>query len=160
MLFLLLLKAGVIMLNSSTRGEIPLGGSILMKVTPAGDRDEDCSIVTIRLKNRPISINHDFCRAARIYRIDNSVIIINDNVSLSTLSLYAQNGPKIIHKTSRSFLNFDANSIILRDMSRNNIRFDIIGTIYRNGLNERSFITYRCVRVSKVNIIETKGKCV
>ena len=86
----------VVALNLDSAGNIDQGrGPMRIVAHPAGPRDDDCARLVISARYSKSSKTHSFCRSARVYIEKKRIIVIDDNVNISGISIYGVTSGRI-----------------------------------------------------------------
>ena len=161
MLFLLMqLSAATIQLDA--KGPVSVRNiPIKVAATPAGDRDEDCAFLRLYTNTQSQNLTHQFCRSARLYDMNFGVAIVNDNVSVSTLTLYRIRNGKLIklsymysHSVNPASMSFN-----LSGSSKEVLRFDLEILFEDKVKVGPRKLAYRCLIVNKAGISDATGLC-
>jgi len=159
-----ILQLTAIALAADARGPITTHYSpVEIVATPAGDRDGECASLRLSMTSASRSVVHSFCRSARVYDMKYGVIIINDNVNISDLTVYYARKGKIVKAGYRINAagqgKLDASSLVIRRGNRNVFKTDVTFSFSGKGTIGPRTLGYRCVTVDRVGLRDTAGKC-
>jgi hypothetical protein len=164
MFLFLILQLSEIALAADAQGSITTHYSpIKIVATPAGERDGECASLSLSMPSATRIITHDFCRSARVYDMEYGVIVINDNVKLSSLTVYYAKEDKIGRLSYRGKFarsrKLESSSFVLRNGNSDLLKVDLtLSFSGRNTIGPRT-LDYRCITVDRVGLRDAAGKC-
>lgn len=163
-MLLSILHLGAIAVAANAQGHVSIRHSpIKIEATPAGDRDGDCATLRLSVSGKVKGLVHKFCRSSRIYDMNYGVVIIDDNVSISDMTVYYARNGEIAESKYRfrpaAPLKVETASFVLKGGNLGFLKAE--ATLSLSGqadLGPRT-LGYRCVTVDRAGLRDIAGKC-
>ena len=164
MLLFPMLQLGAIAVAADAQGPIAIHHNpINIVATPAGERDGDCAALRLSMPGKARNVVHKFCRSARVYDMGYGVVIIDDNVNVSELSIYYARRSGIVESNYRIKLGgsgrVDSSSFVLKSVNRDLLKTELTLSFSGEGAIGPRTLGYRCITVDSAGMKDAKGKC-